>query len=73
MLTKSDFEILAAKFRKIRPVKREPTEGETFYEVEQEYQAALGEWQFYRKHVSDACVESNWRFKRDAFIAATEK
>lgn len=73
MFTKSDMEIMAAKFRKIRPVRREPTEGETYDEVTREYQVSMNDWKFYRNHIADAMCESNWRFKRDVFIAATEK
>jgi hypothetical protein len=72
MLTKSDMEILASKFRKIRPIRRHPTEGETHYEVEKEFLQKMDEWKFFRNHVADACMESNWRFKRDVFFRLTE-
>lgn len=74
-LTKSDFDILAGTFRKIRP--QRPTLDEMFHEgggiLLKEYAEKLREWRFYRNNIMDACVAINWRFNRDLFIEATER
>lgn len=83
MLTRADFEVVAAKFRKLRPQVPEMTprdfevggkfEGSTPREIFEEHTAKLSEWKFWRNQIADACVEINWRFNRQKFIDETEK
>lgn len=82
MATRQDFQVLAEKFRTLRP--KQPNldasefavggiyEGTTPQAVQEEYEEKMEEWKFWRKHIMDACVDLNFRFRREWFIHTTE-